>query len=147
MRILVDGYSLLHAWPDLAPGRARHSATARAELVTALTRYRDAVSTPITVFFDGAGAPAGTSAPHSSPEMEILFSRDGKTAEALHARFLPLEDLRESISLIRVLHDAVTLSGLADMGAHLPMLSPSPSDRLAEIKEQADALLAYERGL
>jgi len=26
VRILVDGYSLLHHWPELAPGRARFSA-------------------------------------------------------------------------------------------------------------------------
>ena len=26
VRILVDGYSLLHAWRDLAPGEPRHSA-------------------------------------------------------------------------------------------------------------------------
>ena len=91
---------------------------------------------------------SGCIAPKASMHLlRALKRRDVKTAEALHARFLPLEDLRESISLIRVLHDAVTLSGLADMGAHLPLLSPSPSDRFAEIKEQADALLAYERSL
>ena len=28
---------------------------------------------------------------------------------------------------VRVLHDAVSLCGVADMGAHLPLLSPSPS--------------------
>ncbi|MBI3880680.1 MAG: NYN domain-containing protein [Verrucomicrobia bacterium] len=86
VRILVDGYSLLHAWPDLAPGRPRHSAAARDELIAALTRYRDSVATPVTVFFDGAGAPAGTGAPHSSPEMEVLYSRDGKTADDLIER-------------------------------------------------------------
>ena len=57
VRILVDGYSLLHNWPELAPGRPRHSARARDELVDMLTRYHDATGTPITVFFDGAGAP------------------------------------------------------------------------------------------
>jgi hypothetical protein len=31
VRILVDGYSLLHNWPELAPGKARHSAAARDE--------------------------------------------------------------------------------------------------------------------
>jgi hypothetical protein len=33
IRILVDGYSLLHAWPELARGSARHSATAREALI------------------------------------------------------------------------------------------------------------------
>jgi hypothetical protein len=38
-RILVDGYSLLHNWPELAPDQPRHSARARDELVYVLTRY------------------------------------------------------------------------------------------------------------
>jgi predicted RNA-binding protein with PIN domain len=29
VRILVDGYSLLHGWPELAPGAPRHSERAR----------------------------------------------------------------------------------------------------------------------
>ena len=79
--------------------------------------------------------------------LKALKQREVALAEDLHARFLPLEDLRESISLIRVLHDAVTLSGVADMGAHLPLLSASPTDRWDEIKMQAEVLLAYEHSL
>lgn len=86
VRILIDGYSLLHNWPELAPGRARHSAAARDELVQRLTNYRDAIGTPITVFFDGAGAPHGTPAALSTPEMEILYSRSGHTADDLIER-------------------------------------------------------------
>jgi len=81
VRILVDGYSLLHNWPKLAPGRPRHSAAARRELIHVLTQYRDAVGTPITVIFDGAGAPAGTPKVDSAPEMEILYSKAGQTAD------------------------------------------------------------------
>ena len=58
VRILVDGYSLLHNWPELAPGKPRHSAAAREELIHWLTRYHDATGTPITIFFvDGARRP------------------------------------------------------------------------------------------
>jgi dihydrodipicolinate synthase/N-acetylneuraminate lyase len=91
---------------------------------------------------------SGCIAPRASMRLLGALKRhDLEAAAALHARFLPLEDLRESISLIRVLHDAVTLCGLADMGTHLPLLSPSPAERCAEIRAQADTLLAYERSL
>lgn len=86
VRILVDGYSLLHSWPDLARGKARHSAEARDELLHWLTQYRDAVGTPITVVFDGGGAPAGTSQTPSTPELEILYSRAGQTADDIIER-------------------------------------------------------------
>jgi len=82
----VDGYSLLHGWPELAPGKARHSAAARDELIYVLTRYRDAISTPITIIFDGSRAPSGTPKPVSSAEMEILYSGPGNTADDLIER-------------------------------------------------------------
>ena len=89
---------------------------------------------------------AGCIAPKASMRLlKALKQREVALAEDLHARFLPLEDLRESISLIRVLHDAVTLSGIADMGAHLPLLSASPTDRWDEIKHAADVLAAFEQ--
>ena len=97
VRILVDGYSLLHNWPELAPGKPRHSAAARDELVHILTAYHDAVGTPITIFFDGTGPRGRRSEVHSTPEVEILFSRSGQTADqmierAAH-RFQPYGDV------------------------------------------------------
>ena len=86
VRILVDGYSLLHNWPELAPGKARHSVAARDELIARLTHYQDTIGTPITVVFDGAGAPKGTAADHSTPELEILYSKAGQTADDIIER-------------------------------------------------------------
>ena len=70
VRILVDGYSLLHNWPQLAPGAARHSAEARDELVHRLTLYRDAIGTPITIVFDGSGSRHGKVERTPTPELE-----------------------------------------------------------------------------
>lgn len=86
VRILVDGYSLLHNWPELAPGKARYSAAARDELIHQLTLYRDAIGTPITIVFDGAGAPSGTPPPASTPELEIIYSGAGQTADDIIER-------------------------------------------------------------
>jgi uncharacterized protein len=86
VRILIDGYSLLHNWPELAPGRARHSAAARDELIRRLTLYQDAVGTPVTIFFDGAGAAARKPAASSASEVEVLYSRKGQTADQMIER-------------------------------------------------------------
>lgn len=86
VRILVDGYSLLHRWPELAPGRPRHSAVAREALIARLRQYRDASHTPISIIFDGQGAPPGTTRPVSTPDLEILFSSAGRTADDLIER-------------------------------------------------------------
>ncbi len=86
VRILVDGYSLLHAWPELAGGKPRHSAAARDELIHILTHYQDAIGTPLTVFFDGAGAPPHTPKHEAGQQVEVLFSRAGRTADDLIER-------------------------------------------------------------
>ncbi len=86
VRILVDGYSLLHDWVDLAPGKSRHCAAARDALIQTLTHYQDAVGIPITIFFDGAGAPAHTPKAHSSRRVEVLYSRNGQTADDMIER-------------------------------------------------------------
>ena len=115
MRILIDGYNLLHAWeryqgfrdnqsyrllhgwPELAPGRPRHSAFARDELIHIVTRYHDAIGTPITIFFDGGGAAPGVAKSESSRHVEVLYSKAGQTADdmierATH-RFQPYGDV------------------------------------------------------
>lgn len=86
VRILVDGYSLLHNWPELGLGRPRHSAAARAELVHVLTQYQDATGAPITIFFDGSGAPPGVPKNESTPTVEVLFSKAGQTADDMIER-------------------------------------------------------------
>ncbi len=86
VRILVDGYSLLHNWPELAAGRPRHSAAAREELIHRLTLYRDTTGTPITIFFDGANVAPHKAGVESAPELEILYSRTGQSADQMIER-------------------------------------------------------------
>ena len=86
VRILVDGYSLLHSWPELAPGRARHSAAAREALIKRLGSYQDAAGTPVTVIFDGAGPRSGRPNAASSTAVEVLYSRTGQTADQMIER-------------------------------------------------------------
>ena len=86
VRVLIDGYSLLHRWPELAPGQPRHSARARDELIHVLTRYHDATGEMISVFFDGAGVRADASRDEAGAVVEVLFSRAGRTADQMIER-------------------------------------------------------------
>jgi predicted RNA-binding protein with PIN domain len=86
VRILVDGYSLLHNWPELAAGTPRHSETAREALVEMLTQYQDACGTPVTIFFDGTGARRSKPKNQSGSAVEVLFSNSGQTADDLIER-------------------------------------------------------------
>ncbi len=55
--------------------------------------------------------------------------------------FRPLEDLRNRINPVRVLHEAVALAGIAETGPHLPMLSSLTDSEKAEVKAAAVELL------
>lgn len=87
-------------------------------------------------------------APNSS--MKILaLCKAGQWAEAEEERkaFLPLEDCRDAFSPIRVLHDAVTLAGIADMGPMLPMLSNLPESQRGKVRDAALALRQHDEQL
>jgi len=86
VRILIDGYSLLHAWPELAAGAPRHSEAARDALVEVLTQYQDACGTPVTVFFDGNRSRYTQPKSDAASGVEVLFSRAGQTADDLIER-------------------------------------------------------------
>jgi dihydrodipicolinate synthase/N-acetylneuraminate lyase len=108
---------------------------------------------PAVVHFREFGLQAFTSgsvcvAPRSS--MKILAAmRAGRWDEAEEERsaFLPLEDCRDAFSPIRVLHDAVTLAGIADMGPMLPMLSNLPAAQQQIVAEAARALKQHDQQL
>jgi dihydrodipicolinate synthase/N-acetylneuraminate lyase len=87
-------------------------------------------------------------APNSS--MKILsLCKARRWEEALQERaaFMPLEDCRDSYSPIRVLHDAVTLAGIADMGPMLPMLSNLPESQRGPVRAAAAALRQHDAQL
>jgi dihydrodipicolinate synthase/N-acetylneuraminate lyase len=82
--------------------------------------------------------------------MKILAALKAKRydeAEKLRAAYIALEDQRDARGPIRVLHDAVTLAGIADMGPMLPMISNLDASEKAAVKAAAVALLAHDRKL
>jgi dihydrodipicolinate synthase/N-acetylneuraminate lyase len=85
-------------------------------------------------------------APKGSMQMlALLREQRWEEAERIREDYLPLEDCRDEISPIRVLHDAVTLAEIADMGPMLPMLS-TLDDRLRErVAPVARRLLEIDR--
>lgn len=83
-------------------------------------------------------------APRRSMDMlRALQAGDVATAESIRAAFAPLETLRNTISPIRVLHEAVRLAGIADTGPLLPLLSNVDEQHHAAIAGAARNLLAY----
>jgi dihydrodipicolinate synthase/N-acetylneuraminate lyase len=85
-------------------------------------------------------------APRGSMQMlALLTAGRWDEAEKIRADYLPLEDCRDGISPIRVLHDAVTLAKIAEMGPMLPMLSVLDEQSRAKVAPVARRLLELDR--
>ncbi len=75
-------------------------------------------------------------APNRSMQMmHAIHSGDFDTAEKIREWFCPLEDLRNGINPIKVLHRAVELAEIADTGPIQPMLSDVTSEDVAKIRD------------
>ena len=66
-------------------------------------------------------------------------------AERIRSIFKPLEDLRNAINPIRVLHEAVRLAGIAETGPLTPLLSNVAPEAHPAIRDAARQLLQADR--
>jgi uncharacterized protein len=82
--LIVDGHSIIFAWPELRKLHDRRSSLAREALIKRLRDYQDWTGIRVTIVFDGKGSKVdATSEPG---EVEIFYSRKGQTADAIIER-------------------------------------------------------------
>ena len=82
--LIVDGHSVIFAWPDLRALHRRRSSLARDALVKRLRGYQDWTGVRVAVVFDGKGTAVDVS---SDPgEIQIFYSREGQTADSIIER-------------------------------------------------------------
>lgn len=100
--------------------------------------------------FGLAGFTSGSVCIAPRGSMAILAAlKAGEVAKAkkLCQRYMPLEDLRDEMNAIRVLHDAVRLARIADTGPILPMLSNLSDEQCAKVEPVARALRAADEAM
>lgn len=82
--LIVDGHSVIFAWPTLRKLHERRSSLAREALIKQLRDYQDWSGVRAVVVFDGKGStPSGTSDPG---DVQIFYSRRGQAADAIIER-------------------------------------------------------------
>lgn len=79
----------------------------------------------------------------SQAMLQAIGAKDYDRAEQIRHIFEPLEDLRNEINPIRVLHEAVELAGIAETGPHLPFLSGIASSRRDELQRVSTELRSH----
>jgi uncharacterized protein len=82
--LIVDGHSVIFAWPELRKLHARRSSLAREALLKQLRDYQDWTGVHVVVVFDGKGKKVeATSEP---ADVQIFYSRTGQSADAIIER-------------------------------------------------------------
>lgn len=85
--LLVDGYSIIYAWPPLRAALRRSLEQARDQLTSVLTRLQDATGVRVAVVFDSRQG-ARLSAGETPAGVEVIFTRKGMTADACIERLV-----------------------------------------------------------
>jgi len=135
-RIVVDGYNLIHAMPELARLVGNDLERARDGLVSKLAVYRSRRGeVRVTVVFDGQSMAAQQSRPPGG--IEVVFSRAPQNADAKIKTMLALEKSPKSWtvvtsdnSIVRYARDygAKTIPSAefaAKLGHSIPNLGPN----------------------
>ena len=82
--LIVDGHSVIFAWPELRKLHARRSSLARERLIRRLRDYQDWTGVRTVAVFDGKGSKVTS---ESDPtEVQVFYSRQGQSADAIIER-------------------------------------------------------------
>ena len=82
--LIVDGHSVIFAWPELRKVHERRSTLAREALIRQLRDYQDWTGVRVVIVFDGKGAQVSVTS--DSGDVQIFYSRKGQTADAIIER-------------------------------------------------------------
>lgn len=82
--LLVDGHSIIFAWPELRALHTRRTSLAREALTRQLRDYQDWTGVRVVVVFDGRGS--AVSQETEEGEIQIFYSREGQTADSIIER-------------------------------------------------------------
>jgi len=82
--LIVDGHSVIFAWPELRKLHERRSSLAREALIRQLRDYQDWTGVRVVIVFDGKGAQVSVTS--DSGDVQVFYSRSGQTADAIIER-------------------------------------------------------------
>ncbi len=134
MRVLiVDGHSIIFAWPKMRALHARRTALARDALVKALTAYQDNSGVHVVAVFDGKGSRASEATEPGG--IQIFYSGADQTADDIIERLVAKYAGRHEITVVtsdRLEQTTVNAFGASFLSAEtLPTL-------LGEARESLD---------
>lgn len=136
MRVLiVDGHSVIFAWPEMRALHARRTALARDAVVKALTEYQDASGVHVVAVFDGKGERSNEATVPGG--IQVFYSGIDQTADDIIERLVAKYAQRHEITV-------VTSDRLEQMTVNTFGASWMPAESLEGMLEDARRILDYE---
>jgi predicted RNA-binding protein with PIN domain len=126
--LIVDGHSIIFAWPELRKLHERRSSLAREALIKQLRDYQDWTGVRVVIAFDGK-APK-ISAISDPGDVQIFYSRSGQTADTIIERLA--SKYAEKFKLMVATSDSMEAETIHACGAQ--WISP---DALRTLLEEA----------
>lgn len=81
--LIVDGYNVIHAWPDLCREFHRGSDVVCDLLVEVVRVIHDAEGRHVTIVFDGKGETMSLLHPTKEPSLTVIYTASGTSADAI----------------------------------------------------------------
>ena len=103
--LLVDGHSVLHAWPNLRAQHSTRPASARQELIRLLATLHDTGRWRVTLVFDGQ---AGGKEVATKDSLAVLYAPAGQTADSIIERIAQAHAGKGEIGVVTADHAEMT---------------------------------------
>jgi uncharacterized protein len=121
--LIVDGYNIVHAWPELSPLiRSGRGEEARRKLIGLLAEYSAASGERVTVVFDAHGRARDRGAGELIDGVTVVFGNSTQTADHVIERRVAIASARGDARMVtvatgdRLQRDLVMAMGAAVIG-------------------------------
>jgi len=98
--LVVDGHSVIFAWPDLRSLHSRNRAAARKALADRLQQLQDTTPWRVTLVLDGKLGTAVSSGPKKGNDMVIAYATADQTADSIIERLVGASGVAKDILVI-----------------------------------------------
>jgi predicted RNA-binding protein with PIN domain len=144
--LLVDGHSVIFAWPDLTEIHQRNTASARENLVRRLTGLQDSTEWEVAVVFDGRGAKASSdSVPHG---IAVFYSKSGQTADEIIERLAAKYSATCEVTVATDDHmERTTVEALGGMSMSTEQLLSETNSAGSALRERIQSLSSRRVGV
>lgn len=88
--LIVDGYNIVNAWPELVQLKKESFEHAREKLLDILANFQGWSGCLIVVVFDGHLVKQGTGSRDNYAGVEVIFTQEGETADSCIERLVAL---------------------------------------------------------